>query len=234
MKSIVKDKGINLTKQAQSLLLEFCDLLAGTSIFGGPIKVLSPQILALAVLDSITKALRHGGWMGDCLSKRVLKKLIQILEPLQTATPAKRGSIESLYVELPISILESHSIGGDDSRKVELSREDLKTLATIVPVILHLEGDGLKSAQLLTLRLVINLTNHRPATCDIFSKTRLISTLVNITKINFEALSGFLEEEERLIQLDMLVLSLALMINFAEMSEAGRLAFMEGFTTLDF
>lgn len=232
MRVIAKDKKTNMTKVSQLSLLEFCDLIKTSKIFGGKTpKALSPQILALAVLDSVMKGLRRAGFMGDCLSITTLKKLAKSLEPFQlTVNMDKRKQIDPLFVELPVSILESHSIGigRDDAHEFQLPQGDLDILANIVPGVFQLEGENFKPIQLLILRLHINLTNHRPDMCDIFGKPGVISALTATTQSMFEALSGVLEEEERLIKLDMLVLSLALMINFAEMSDSAGLSFIGG------
>ena len=230
MKSITKDKKVNMTKAAQSLVLEFCDIIKSSKIFGGKApKALSPQILALAVLDSVMKGLRLAGFMGECLSVSILKKLVRVLEPFQvTADLEKRKQIDPLFVELPVSILESYSIGRSSTQDVRFPEQDLDILANIVPGVLQLEANDFQPIQLLILRLHINLTNHRPDICDKFGKHSVIKALVSTARSTFEALAGPLEEEARLIQLDMLVLSLALMINFAEMSDSAGLSFVEG------
>ena len=234
MKFIVKDKKTNMSRAAQSLLLEFCELIKGSKVFGGKApKTLSPQILAIAVLDSVLRGLRRAGFMGPCLSTSMFRKLVKVVEPLQASVDLeKRKQVDPLFIELPVSILESHSIGNDDAQSDRLSPEDLKILANIVPGVMQLEGDNFKPIQLLILRLHINLTNHRPDICNILGKSIVISTLVTRTHSTFQALSGPLAEEDRLIQLDMLVLSLALMINFAEMSDSARLYFIEGIYTV--
>jgi len=230
IKTIVKDKKTNMTKAAQSLYLEFCDIIKSSKIFGGKEpKALSPQILALAVLDSVMKGLRRAGFMGECLSEAILKKLVRVLEPFQmTADLEKRKQADPLFVELPVSILESYSIGRDSTQDVRFPERDLDILANIVPGVMQLELNDFQPIQLLILRLHINLTNHRPDICDIFGKPSVIKALVSTANSRFEALAGPLEEEARLIQLDMLVLSLALMINFAEMSDSAGLSFVEG------
>ncbi|RPB25407.1 hypothetical protein L211DRAFT_836749 [Terfezia boudieri ATCC MYA-4762] len=229
MKIIVKDKKTNMTKAAQSLLLEFCDIIRSSKIFGGKApKALSPQILALAVLDLVMKGLRRSGFMGDYLSVSMLKKLVRVLEPFQmTADLEKRKQADPLFVELPVSILESYSIGRDSTQDIRFPEQDLDVLANIVPGVMQLEANDFQPIQLLILRLHINLTNHRPDICDKFGKLAVIRALVSTAYSTFEALSGPLEGEARLIQLDMLVLSLALMINFAEMSDAAGLSFIE-------
>lgn len=231
---IAKEKRTNMSKAAQSLLSDFCDLVKTSKVFGGKApKALSLKILALALLDSVVKGLRSVGWVDDCLSPILLQKLVKALEPLQTTVDIeKRNQVDPLFIGLPVSILESHSIGRLDSHEIQLPCECLDTLANIVPGIMQLEKGDFKPIQLLILRLHINLTNRRPSICDIFSKSTVISTLVSITSSKFVSLSGFLEEEERLVQLDMLVLSLALMINFAEMSDSARLRFVEGLQLL--
>lgn len=230
IKIIARDKKTSMTKAAQSLLLELCGIIKSSKIFGGKApKALSPQILALAVLDSVMKGLRRAGYMGECLPIAILKKLVRVLEPFQvTADLEKRKQADPLFVELPVSILESYSIGRDSTQDFRFPEQDLDILANIVPGVMQLEVNDFQPIQLLILRLHINLTNHRPDICDKFGKPSVIKTLVSTAYSAFEALAGPLEEEARLIQLDMLVLSLALMINFAEMSDSAGLSFVEG------
>ncbi|KAF8471923.1 wings apart-like protein regulation of heterochromatin-domain-containing protein [Kalaharituber pfeilii] len=226
---IAKDKKTNMSKAAQSLVADFCNLIKKSKIFNKLPKVLSPQVMALATLDAVIRGLRQAGWMGDCLPIAMVRKLVKILEPFQGERDLeKRKRIDPLLVEIPVSILESHSIGSESARETELSNEELGTLANILPGVMDFEGDDFTSVQLLTLRLSINLTNHRPVVCDTFGRQDIISRLVGIAQAKFQALSGPLEENRRSVELDFLILSLALMINFAEMSDAARLAFIQG------
>jgi len=229
IKAITKDRRTNMSKAAQSLVTDFSVIVQGSSIFGtSQPKIMSPQILALVVLDSFMRNLRQAGWFNNCLRIPIIRKLIKTIEPFSTTPLEKRDSLDSLFIELPISILESHSIGHESGLDSDLSESEIKILANLLEGIIEMDNNRFNNVQLLILRLTINITNHQPQICDIFCKTSLISSLVKVTHAKFEALSGQLEEEKRLLSLDILILSLALMINFAEMSDTARSTFMDG------
>ncbi|KAI5804020.1 wings apart-like protein regulation of heterochromatin-domain-containing protein, partial [Peziza echinospora] len=228
IKAITKDRRTNMSKAAQSLVADFSVVVQGSSIFGtSQPKIMSPQVLALGVLESFMRNLRQAGWFNNCLPIPIIRKLIKTIEPFTTTPLEKKDSLDPLFIELPTSILESHSIGRESGLDSDLSDSEITILANLLEGIIEMENDRFNNVQLLILRLTINITNHQPQICDVFCKTSLISSLVKVTQAKFEALSGQLEEEKRLLSLDILILSLALMINFAEMSDTARSTFMD-------
>jgi hypothetical protein len=70
--------------------------------------------------------------------------------------------------------------------------------------------------------LNINITNNRSSACEKLSDSSLIASLVALINNKFDALSSTLEEQERLLSVDLLVLSLGLMMNLAEFSPRAR------------
>jgi len=223
---IAKDRKTNLSKAAQSQVADLRALVEKCPAFlGGNVKVISPQILALKVLDGIVRRSRGYGSSSEILSRSALRGLVEILGPFSASTEYPR-SLQThglQLLELPVSTLEAYTMGGYGSLEAQVSNDELVSLAKLFSVVSSWTCDvDLGPVLLLLLRLDINITNNRPSACEKLSDSSFIASLVALIKIKFEALSGALEEQERLLSVDLLVLSLGLMMNLAEFSSKAR------------
>jgi len=223
---IAKDKKMNMSKAAQSQVSDLRELVGKSVVLShAAAKVLSPQILSLKLLDLIVRRFRAHGSVDEILPSNGLHGLIDILGQIAASEEypkiLKANGLQLL--ELPVSTLEASTMGGYASLEGKLLKDEFKVLAKLFPTVLGWNCDeDLGAILLLLLRLNINITNNHPVTCDALCDTPLISSLVALIKTKFEELSGILEEQERLLAVDLLILSLGLMMNFAEHSAAAR------------
>jgi len=74
----------------------------------------------------------------------------------------------------------------------------------------------------LAFRLTLNLTNDNARNCALFSTAELIQYLLGSIHTSFEKLEASATEEQRAIDLDLLVLGMGIMINLAEHDSATR------------
>ncbi|KAA8901574.1 wings apart-like protein regulation of heterochromatin-domain-containing protein [Sphaerosporella brunnea] len=208
---------------------EFRQLVAKSEAFSGkPTTVISPQIMALKVLDKLIRDTRARGSVDEILSTDVLHGLVDLVTSF-----SKKPQYPKVFethglqlLKLPLSILEAYSMGGYGSLDSQVSENDLALLGNLVPAILGWTcEEDLGAVLFLLLRLLINVTHNRPVACEQLAASRLIVNLVALCKEKFEKLDGVLEEQDRLLSVDLLILSLALMFNLSEFSSTARNVF---------
>lgn len=223
--STAKNRKTNMSKAAQGLVQDLRTRVEKSSVFGEKkLKIFSGQIMALKVLEESVRKLREAGVGDDFLPVGGLKKLVQIMNLFPESKDTMKAP-GTLPLELAVSILESYTIGGRVSPELQFSAGELKVVANLLPTVVEAGTKDMKDILLLILRFNINLTNGHSSICDIFTEFSpfLIPTLVHMVRDKFNDLAGLeLEMEERLSQLDLLVLSLGLLINFAELSDKAR------------
>lgn len=221
-----RDRKTNMSKAAQGVVQDLRTRVEKSPVFGEKKpRVFSGQIIALKVLEESVRKLREAGVNDDFLPAGGLKKLVQIMNLFSESKDTVKAPPGTLPLELTVSILESYTIGGRVSPELQFSAGELKAVANLLPVVVEIGAKEMKDILLLILRFDINLTNGHSSICDIFveSSPFLIPTLVYMIRDKFNDLAGLeLEMEERLSQLDLLVLSLGLLINFAELSDMAR------------
>lgn len=223
---IAKDRKTNMSKAALSQVADLRTLLEKSPIFRGrKTQVISPQILALKALEKLVRRFREYGSADEILNGAALRGLVDILGPFTACKeyPQALRTHGFQLLELPISTLEAYTLGGFCSLEGQVSSDELVSLTKLFSVVSGWTTDeDLGPLLLLLLRLNINISNNRPLACETLADPPFITSLVGLIKKKFEALSGILEEQERLLSIDMLVLCLGLMMNFAEFSPKAR------------
>ena len=225
--ALAQDEKAKLSKYAIEDLGDLRALVEKSGFLGKGIKTISLQLIALQILDLLVKKFRGHGSASEMLSKGVLRGLLNILSPFAASDgyPKSLKTRGPSALELPISILEAYTMGGCGSLETQVTADKLIVLANLLPAMRKWGCDEkLRDTLLLLLRLNINITNNVPTVCDSFADSPLICSLVAMIKEMFQKLSGNLEEVQRTISVDFLVLSLGLMLNFAEFSSTARAA----------
>lgn len=224
--SIARDRSLNMSKLSQATLGDFrghiLHFLPETKA-----RTLSPQILALKTIDNLIRAFRSRGGEEEVLPKSILRGLIEILAPFaeKKEFPKSLKLNGIALLELPISILEAYASGGYGSLETKISSEEMAVLSKLLVAVTDWQittDVDLKPVKLLLLRVLINITNQHPTTCDAITDASLIVCLTTIIKEQFQLLSGKLEEQQRLFSVDYLILTLGLMMNLADFSEKAR------------
>jgi hypothetical protein len=225
---VAKDKKTNMSKIAAGQVNELRKLIEKSAAFSGiATKVISSQIMALKVLDTLIRKFRAHGSADEILSGNTLRGLVDLVTPFSKMTefPNVLQTHGIHLLELPLSTLEAYTMGGYGSLEAQVSKDELVSLSNLFPTVLGWTCDqDLGQILLLLLRLNINITNNRPLVCEKLADSPLIVSLVALIKRKFEQLAGALEEQERLLSIDLLILSLGLMLNFAEFSPGARAA----------
>ncbi|KAH0538618.1 hypothetical protein FGG08_004819 [Glutinoglossum americanum] len=224
---IAKERRSNMSKIAQSLVFDFRELIKESSIWeiGAPRRV-SPRLIALRCLELIIRQLREEGTTGLIFPRETTDKIAQVLVPFSMwQSEIEPTATDRIELELALSILESCAINvGYVFDESVLSAESLDIISRVLPSMSRWTENDFNQMTLLTLRLYLSITNNSSAICDIFAKPELLSVLVGMVRSKFKCLSEHLEEEQRLYDLDVLVLGLGLLINFAELSDIARLS----------
>ncbi|RPB16069.1 hypothetical protein P167DRAFT_556988 [Morchella conica CCBAS932] len=224
---IAKDRKTNISKATQSMVQDLRVQVEKSPIFSNrrP-KILSPQVIALKVLEQSVRKLREAGVGDDILSAGGLGKLVHILNPFAiTNFKGVEKARDTFVLELAVSTLESHAVGSRVPAEQQFSPSELKIVAALIPSVIKMETSDVNDILLLILRFTINLTNNRASICNTFAESSLISVLVGMVCTKFDDLADLsLEMNERLVKLDLLILSLGLLINFAELSDRARCA----------
>jgi len=223
--SISQERSSNMSKMSQKLLSENQASFLQLPIWDGPTPCfLSPRTSALKCLEIMVRKMREAGDTGDVISKELSNKLFCILRSSSaTAFTDDQRKQETVDFQLALSTLESHSIKAmtcsDESIWIH---EYLPILSNILCCLLkRFDGDA-APLQLLALRLTLNVTNNNPEASKIFATEELVFVLSGAVISKFKLLSGFLLEDERLAAIDHLILTLGVMINFAEWSPSSR------------
>ncbi|KAI9881373.1 MAG: hypothetical protein M1830_003380 [Pleopsidium flavum] len=225
--AIARDRHTNTSKASRAAMLKFRTLVEQSSVWAHkpPLKI-SAQVVALRVLECITRQAREAGDSSELLSQCAVKQLIEIVElQLRKSEGPGASYYDSVTGNLALSILESctmrHTLPTDE---VVWTAESLSRIADLLPSTSKVfEGDAGEIRNLL-LRLCLNLTNNNPYLCEAFSKPGIINAIFNIIDSHFQGLSQVSEEEKKALLLDNLILSLGSLINFAEWSDAARIA----------
>ena len=220
-----KDRKSNMSKVAQSLLAEYHEHIRQLPVWEDlkPI-VLSPRTIALKCLEKMVRQTREAGNPGDIFSKELTGKLFDILKtassPATWDLPQGKQAIDFF---LALSALESHSITARTAHNEAIWISDfLPVIADTLLVALSQKPEDFGETQLLILRLALNVTNNNSKGADVFAKPPLLAVMGSVVVSKFKKISRFVREEEFCVVIDHLVLTLGVMINFAEWSTAAR------------
>jgi hypothetical protein len=215
---IAKDRKTNMSLSARETVAEFRTVIL-VSVWPAekPEKV-TPQLVALKVLESLTVGLRKAGITDMMVDEDIVTKLLDAVSfSSQRLKASKATAQDHSTLAMTISILEALSISHD--KQVTWSNEILRRLADMMPIFFETSS---ASPIRLVMRLCMNLTNNKPKACQLFAWPSFVLPLLRSVNHKFTLLAGNLEEELRNEVLEDLILSLGAMINLAEYSDQAR------------
>ena len=234
IKIVSKDKKTKMSKAVQEMARDLRTVVDNSTVFPqSKPSVYSARIMGLMVLETVIRSLRAAGIHDRIVSLDVLSKLIVMVKAFIAPAKAEKA-LDMLVLELLLSILEAWACGLDVEIETAFSMDELTTLADIIPTIMaqapptrddgkfHVGDFDVKDILLLTLKLNINITNDKKEACDALANSKPIPILIELIRSRFGILDSQLEEIPRLVNLDLLVLSLGLLNNIAEVSIPGR------------
>ncbi|EON66563.1 hypothetical protein W97_05808 [Coniosporium apollinis CBS 100218] len=229
---IAKERKTNMSKVAQSTLLEFRTLVQQAAFWGDEKPfVLTPRLMALRSMDLLIGRLRK---LGDDTTLLIPDLTSQLLDIATSASGSLVQDVIPPYdvacLELSLSILESGStLPGHTATRSTFSADHLTQLAAILPLLLTHADANLAHSTSLAIRLATNLANNNPRICGQFAEPGLIRPLVGAITKTFQKLDGEEhgeDEAKHLATIDRLVLLLGCGINLFEHSEACRVALL--------
>lgn len=209
--SITKERRTNMSGIAQRKVLALADSIVASELWPSKtVNDLSPQLIALRLLELIIRGMRELGADDILIDEARLIDLLEVLESHHTSQN------KSVYAWLVFSILESISVGNYSLKRGPWTSRTLKAVIKQLAWILTQVEDDLKPARRLALAVSMNLTNDNPKACDAFAKPDLIVPVLYTIVRNFENISEAELDDD-------LILCLGTMINMAETSEHARL-----------
>ncbi|KAK5167396.1 uncharacterized protein LTR77_007095 [Saxophila tyrrhenica] len=216
MAKLAKDRKNNMSKSAQTSLLEFSERLrTHTALWHENVPaIVTPRLVSLRALDLLVRALRRIGDRSELLGEK----------QLQTILPDSSDAKDQAYhleLALAVSVLESLSTA---AVTLEWPTEVVEEISKILPT-LNATSTMLRDTRFLALRLCLNLTNENARNCELLSKSDNGSTttyLLQSIQKGFGNLGHEEDAQKKSIVLDFLVLALGIMINLSEHSNEAR------------
>ncbi|TID19358.1 Wings apart-like protein [Venturia nashicola] len=217
---VVKERRSNMSKVAQSSMIDFRETVFKSCLFNGVIPtILSPQLMAIRCLDSLVRKVREQDSRVALFDEKVIEKLLSIAR-----SNVAEDSADVALLEPIISLLEAHT----PSRSAGWSLEAVDVFAHVLPAIFGSTNPALQHTKFLALRLSLNLTNENHATSDIFAIPSLTRNLVHFIHQQCALLREKVASEVHAVNIDNTILALGVMINLTEFSDQVRLSVLDG------
>lgn len=217
---VVKERRSNMSKVAQSSMIDFRDTIFKSSLFHGVTPTtLSPQLMAIRCLDSLVRKVREQDSRATLLDGKVVERLIYIAQ-----SNIAHELADVAFLEPIISLLEAHTL----SRSAGWSLEAIGLFAHVLPTIFGATDPSLQHSKFLALRLSLNLTNENHAASDIFAIPSLTRSLVHFIHEQCATLRTKVASEVHAVNIDNTILALGVMINLTEFSDKVRLSVLDG------
>ncbi|KAK4548552.1 hypothetical protein LTR36_009462 [Oleoguttula mirabilis] len=205
---LAKDRRSNMSKATQGTLADFATTMQTQQSLWDQCKPvsMSSRLIALKALDLLVGTMKRHGDRSELLDAEQLQQVMTVHAASATDT------------SLSISVLESLSTS---ALALAWPQDVLERLASLLP-FLHQSHDITPHTLFLTFRLTLNLTNDNPRNCHAFATAEVVRYLLHAIKGSFDKLEEPALDEQRAIDLDLLVLAMGITINLAEHNEAAR------------
>lgn len=200
-----------------------------STIYGEqPAVKISPRIMGLRCIQSILPIYRETGDSTRAIHETLLRQLISLLirefPDGPEDFPLQPESYQALV--LTLSILEALTIPlGPLANGYRDIYQPLSRLSNILDMTGRSDDDDqYRHVLVLSIKVVLNVTNNDSSLCEAFSTPRLVNGLVNIIKREFEQVLGETLPKED--PLDAVILALGTLINLTEKCESSRAIFI--------
>jgi len=212
--TLAKDKHYNMSKMLQETLLDCIDEVRQEKIWSEAPQSMTRSVVALKAGVVLATKLRSLGQSSPLIHGEAVADLIRILTPDQDPSLPTYPTDENrtLTLEMTLSLLEIESLSVGSGDTLEGSSFDIAALGSLaqhLPTLLH---PNMIQASMLTLRLCLNLTNNKPASCDVFAADGTIHAILERIEAGFHSVV----DKQHTDGLDPLLLALGLAINLAE------------------
>ncbi|KAJ8118274.1 hypothetical protein OPT61_g715 [Boeremia exigua] len=218
---IARDRKSNMSKIALESLADFRALVLASKAWPfTTLDKMSPQLLALRVIDLLFQSLRESGSTEVLLTAVDVSTVVNVCSKLSTrveATPSSGHDV--LALDLAVSALEIASF--TDQNHSTWPVKILQQLSSALPVFF--QNDTLMRT-VEAMKLCMNLTNNKPKFCQPFCTQAFVGSLMGLIVARFGRLyTGERDPEDRAKLLADLTLGLGAMINLAELNDKVRL-----------
>ncbi|KAF2446218.1 hypothetical protein P171DRAFT_519785 [Karstenula rhodostoma CBS 690.94] len=220
---IAKDRKTNMSGNARESVAEFRALVLRSLDWPeADVLKLSPQLLAMKVLEELVIGLRLPGNTDAIVDDGMVSKVLDVASgPAQRLQSGKATAQDDLMLETVFSALESLSISKDG--QAIWSDEILQRLTDMMSAFFDRTRP---SPTRLVIRLCMNLSNSRPKACQIFAGQTFVSRLTSFIVGCFKILGDKTTRQPLTRVRDDLILALGAMMNLAEFSDHARLNVM--------
>jgi len=226
---IVKDRKANISKMAQSSILDFKTKVLNSDLWiTEKPTTLSPRLTALKTLELFVRRLRELSNHENVLDEITLGTLLSIAES-NVSLHTRDQALDVTTLGLVLSTLESSTLVPSSLfKRSGWSNKLLKKLANVMPHLLTADDTTTHSTEILALRLILNLTNNNARACDVFASPAMVQPVLRSIIKRFDVLLSNAAEETRISNLDRLILSLGALINLTEWSNEARVSAVDG------
>lgn len=217
---ISKDRKTNMSGNARESVAEFRALILRSLDWPeADVPKLSPQLLAMKVLEELVIGLRIPGNTDAIVDDDMISKVLDVASgPAQRLQSGKASAQDDLVLETVFSALESLSISKDG--QASWPDEILQRLADMMSAFFDTTRPSPKR---LVIRLCMNLSNSRPEACQIFAGRTFVTRLTSFIVGCFKILGDKTSRQPLTRVRDDLILALGAMMNLAEFSDHARL-----------
>lgn len=221
MSALAKDRKMNMAKSSQADFLAFMSTLAASELFDAcRLGVLTRGAVALACADSIARCLRGFGGVANVFihESRHVSKLVTI----------GTTSSDPWLSTTALGLLEADSVAmaSDDMATKPIWTETIvEEMARAWPDCPGIIANSDRPQTMLLLRLCLNISNNDTGRCETLGKPVVVGALLRSITQGLGVQTMAMTESpgtKSIGNLDMLLLSLGLLINLVEFSDAVR------------
>lgn len=218
--TMAKDRHYNMSKMLQSTLLDYMDEVRQDNIWPEAPHSVTRSLLALKAGIVLATKLRSLGQSNTLIGNEAITSLIRVVKPSQESSSPTNPTDDnrSLTLEMTLSLLEIESLSVGSTDTLDGSSFDFAALADLAEQLPSLLQANPSQVPIASLRLCLNLTNNKPASCDLFATDSAIRAILERIEIGFH----LVVDKQHTDELDPLLLALGLAINLAEYSNSVR------------
>ncbi|GAB7343836.1 hypothetical protein MBLNU457_1804t1 [Dothideomycetes sp. NU457] len=218
--TFAKNKHYNMSKMLQSTLLDYMEEIREDKIWPEAPKSITRSLLALKAGVILATKLRSLGQSSPLIDDEAVKGLVNITTSSHDPHLPTSSTDENrpLTLEMTLSLLEIESLSVGSTDSLEGSSFDIAALDNLAQQLSTLLHPDMIHVSMTTLRLCLNLTNNKPASCDLFASDSAIHAILERIEAGFH----LVVDTQQTDKLDPLLLVLGLAINLAEYSNGVR------------
>ncbi|TQS35513.1 hypothetical protein Golomagni_04066 [Golovinomyces magnicellulatus] len=217
--AVCKDFKTNMSKMAQSLVIEHHNSLLKLSLWNDPgLEILSPRTIALGCLKIISQQSPNAEVSYDVFSDELSGKLFSIMKSISSEESFQKK--RSVDFSLTVNCLQTHYTTAcsllDESKWI---KSYLPLLADVLELDLIYSCGLSDDAHIVILKMTLQVTNNNQLATEVFARPSLLLVLSKTLVSQFHVINSPLAQDEFLRILDHISLLLGVLMNFSEWSQ---------------